>query len=120
MKSNTSLSSDRGSAIIDLVAFGILLQIPTLMFATLTISHQQNAIAIEAIARHALRSHVLWPEEDNTSLLVQNLIADFGLDFSKLDWNISCRPDPNCLADNSTAEILVSYGQLRAHAIQRF
>lgn len=120
MKSNTSFSSDQGSAIIDLVAFGILLQIPILMFATLAISHQQNGIAIEAIARHALRSHVLWPDRANTSLLVQNIVADFGLAPSNLEWKIVCKPEPDCLAVNSTAEIFVTYGGLKAYGIQRF
>ena len=120
VKLNTSYRSDRGSAIVDLVAFGILLQISILIFATLAISHQQNAIAIEAIARHALRSHVLWPDRENTSLLVQNLTADFGLDPTKLEWKINCKPDPDCQAVNSTAEIYVTFGELSAHGIQRF
>lgn len=120
MRSNTNQLSDEGSAIVDLVAFGVMLQIPILMFATLAISHQQNAIAIEAIARHALRSHVLWPDRQNTTLLVQDLALDFGLDASKLEWQIVCKPNPNCLEENSLAEIHVLFDQLSAYAMQRF
>ena len=120
VKLNTELGSEEGSAVLDLIGFGVLLQIPILMFATFAVTYQQQALAIESISRHALRSHVLWPEEKTTQLLVNDLVRDFGLDSKKLTWKLQCLPDPNCLEPNTTIEIRVSYGGLSAYAFQKF
>lgn len=120
MKSNTDLQSESGSAVLDLVAFGVLLQIPILMFATLTASYQAQAIAIESIARQALRAHVLWPDLKGTSLLVEDLVRDFSLEPSKLKWQLRCLPLPDCSSADSTIEIEVRYGELEAYGFQQF
>lgn len=119
-KLNTELGSEEGSAVLDLIGFGVLLQIPVLMFATFAVTYQQQALAIDSISRHALRSHVLWPEEKTTQLLVNDLVKDFGLESKKLTWKLRCLPDPDCLAPNTTIEILVSYGDLNAYAFQKY
>jgi hypothetical protein len=120
VKCSTKLSSDQGSAIIDLIGFGVLLQIPILMFATLAIQTQQQSFAVEAIARHGLRAHILWPEPESTAQVVSELAADFGIASSRLEWNLICKPDPTCPAKNTIAEIEVRLGGLVAHASQRF
>ena len=120
MKSNTSLASEQGSAIVDLIGFGVLLQIPILMFATFAISTQQQSFAVESIARHALRAHSLWPVSQNTSEVVIAISKDFGISADRVSWIISCTPNPNCLAPDTTAQIEVRYGQLVAYAAQRF
>jgi hypothetical protein len=120
VKSNTDLSSDKGSAMVDLIGFGILIQIPILMFATLAIQTQQQSFAIEAIARHGLRAHVLWPDKANTELVILELAQDFGIDPSRITWRLGCKPDPSCQSENSTAEIEVQIGELVAYSSQRF
>jgi hypothetical protein len=114
---STKAFRDEGSAIIDLIGFGVLLQIPVLMFATAAISTQHQSFALEAIARHAIRAHTLWPDKQNTSQVVRQLAADFGLSYSSLKWELSCRPDPECKKADSIATIEVRLGQLSAKAI---
>ena len=117
MKFSTKASCDNGSAIIDLIGFGVLLQIPILMFATAAISTQHQSFALEAIARHAIRAHSLWPDRQNTSQVVMQLASDFGLAYSSLEWELSCRPDTECKKADSIATIEVKLGELSARAI---
>ena len=120
MKSNTSLWSEQGSAIVDLVGFGVLLQIPILMFATFAVSTQAQSLAVESIARHALRSHSLLPDLENTKELISSLAKDFGVSESRLSWSLWCVPNPNCLEAVTTARIEVRYGGLVASTSTRF
>lgn len=114
----TDLKAEQGSAILDLLGFGILLQIPILMFATVALNTQHQQLALESIARHGLRAHVLWPDQANTSRVVSELATDFGLATSALKWELSCTPDPDCLADSSMTRLQVSLGGVIAYSIQ--
>lgn len=119
MKPSTSLFSEQGSAVVDLIGFGVLLQIPILMFATAGISIQQQSFAVESIARHAIRAHSLWPVNESTQQVVSEIAKDFGIAPEKLRWSISCIPNPNCLAPSTTARIEVRLGEQFAYASQR-
>lgn len=120
MKLNTELGSEQGSALVDLIGFGILLQVPILMFATLAIQSQQQSFAAEAIARHGLRAHVLWPDRTNTERVIEELAQDFGIAMDRIEWRLGCVPNPNCLASGSTAQIEVRIGAISAYSSQRF
>lgn len=120
MRTSTSLGSEQGSAIVDLIGFGVLLQIPILMFATFAVSVQQQSFAVESIARHALRAHSLWPDSDSTQGVVQSISKDFGIDPERVRWKLWCTPNPNCLEQDTTVRIEVRYGELVASASQRF
>ena len=120
MKFSTDFESEQGSAIVDLIGFGVLFQIPILMFATFAVSTQQQSFAVEAIARHALRAHSLWPVYESTQEVVLAISKDFGLSPDRVTWNLLCSPNPNCLEANTTARIEVRYGELIAYASQRF
>lgn len=119
MKLNTDLRSDSGSAILELVGFGVLLQIPILMFATLVIQTQQQNFAAEAIARHGLRAHVLWPNRDSTARVIDEIASDFGLSKNEYSWRINCTPNPSCLESQSVVEIQVRLGSVIASSSQR-
>lgn len=105
---------------VDLIGFGVLLQIPILMFATFAVSVQQQSFAVESIARHALRAHSLWPVAESTDGVVLSIAKDFGISPERLSWKLWCTPNPNCLEQNTTARIEVKYGELIAYASQRF
>ncbi len=120
MKLSTNPWSEQGSALVDLIGFGILLQIPILMFATIGIQSQQQSFAVESIARHALRAHSLWPVNESTQQVVSEIAKDFGITPERLQWRIICSPNPNCLAANTTARIEVRMGDLIAYSSQRF
>jgi hypothetical protein len=118
VKLSTDIFSDRGSAIVDFIGFGVLLQIPVLMFSTFALSIQHQQFALEAIARHGIRAHVLVPDRANTTRVITELTMDFGLKQSDLAWSLSCRPDPSCIEPGSMARLEVKLGGLSAEALQ--
>jgi hypothetical protein len=118
VKLSIDLKAERGSAIVDLIGFGLILQIPILMFATATLQLQHQSFALEAIARHALRAHVLWPDWSNTAQVVDDLAKDFNIELKDISWQLSCQPDPNCQISGSVARLEVSLGELVAYSIQ--
>ena len=118
MKLSTKYLSDRGSAVVDFIGFGVLLQIPVLMFSTFALSLQHQQFAIEAIARHAIRAHVLLPDYSSTTSVVSELASDFGYKESDLVWKLSCNPDPKCLAHGSIVRFEVKLGGLSAETMQ--
>lgn len=120
MRTSTNLASEQGSSLVDLIGFGVLLQIPILMFATFAVSTQQQSLAVESIARHAVRAHSLWPVFESTQEVVVDIAKDFGISPDRVSWSLSCAPNPNCLEPNTTAQIEVRYGQLVAFASARF
>ncbi len=120
MRTSTSFRSEQGSALVDLIGFGVLLQIPILVFATFAVSIQQQSFAVESIARHALRAHALWPDSESTKAVIHSIAKDFGIDPARVSWRLWCSPNPNCLEQNTTARIEVRYGELVASASQRF
>ena len=118
MKLSTDILSDGGSAIVDFIGFGVLLQIPVLMFSTFALSVQHQQFALEAIARHGIRAHVLVPDRVNTERVISELVADFGLDQSEIVWKLSCTPDPNCVEPGSITLLQIKLGGLSAEALQ--
>lgn len=118
MKFSTDISEDEGSALVEFIGFGLLLQIPVLMFTTFALSLQHQQFALEAIARHGIRAHVLVPDEVSTTKVIHRIAADFGLDPSDLSWLISCTPDPNCVEPGSLVRFEIKLGGLGAEAMQ--
>lgn len=114
----TDIYGDEGSALVDFIGFGLLLQIPILMFTTLSMPVQHQQFALEAIARHGIRAHVLVPDNSSTTMVIHRIATDFGLEPSDFSWMISCTPDPTCLDSGSIVRFEVQLGGLSAEAIQ--
>jgi hypothetical protein len=114
------LLRDEGSAVLELIGFGVLLQIPILILGISLLTTQQDAFAIDSIARHTIRAQVLNQTSGSVYNLVRELTLNFELDPSLLEWEITCDPDPNCKQGPGTASIFVRYGDLRSHATYPF
>ena len=114
----TEISNDEGSAIVDFIGFGLLLQIPVLIFTTFALSLQHQQFALEAIARHGIRAHVLVPDNASTTMVIHRIAADFGLEPSGLTWLISCNPDPKCGESGSIVRFEIKLGGLGAEVMQ--
>lgn len=89
------LQSDSGSAVIEFVGFGVLLQVPLLMFCLSVFDIQKQQLATESVANVALRSFVLnQGDESQTRVAIAQAIQDFG--FSTSDASVSfigaCEP----------------------------
>lgn len=107
VKHPVDFGSDEGSALIDLVGFGLLLQIPILLFAISALEAQRQGIALESIARHGLRAFVLGSNFDSTSQVVRQLVTDFELEGLDVSWDIECSPDPSCDSPGTLVRIEV-------------
>ena len=118
MKLSTEILKDEGSALVDFIGFGLLLQIPVLMFTTFALSLQHQQFALEAIARHGIRAHVLVPDNASTTMVIDRIATDFGLEPSDFTWNLSCAPDPKCLTSGSLVRFEIKLGGLSAEAMQ--
>lgn len=118
MNLSTEILRDRGSAVVDFIGFGVLLQIPVLMFSTFALSVQHQQFALEAIARHGIRAHTLVPDRENTTRVISELVAEFGLRPTDIEWTLSCNPDPNCVEPGSIARLQIKLGGLSAEALQ--
>ena len=63
---SVNFKGETGSAVIELIGFGLLLQIPLVMLATNLLLLQHDQLAAEAITRDVLRSCVLLDSEPTT------------------------------------------------------
>lgn len=118
MNLSTEIFDDDGSALVDFIGFGLLLQIPVLMFTTVALSLQHQQFALEAIARHGIRSHVLLPDNASTTIVIRGIADDFGIELSDLSWAINCTPDPKCIESGSIVRFEIKLGGLSAEAMQ--
>jgi len=87
-----NFNDDNGSALIELLGFGILLQVPILMFATAVAELQADQLAAQTISVQALRA---WLRADSSELGVRALeesIAEmsssFGISEDKVDYSL--------------------------------
>ena len=107
-----AFSSDTGSAIIEFLGFGLVLQITVLLGLIQFSNMQSQQLAAESIARHALRAYMLsniQPQET-----AKQLSLDLG-EASQPKFDFSCQPD--CESVGSVLKLGVSLGQARAMSV---
>lgn len=109
MSFRTKSKSESGSAAVELLGFGVLLQIPILLFATSLAQIQHRSFAVESISRNAIRSFVLLQDLDHTRTVIEELATSFSIEPSKLLWRIECSPDISCRSAGGTVLISISY-----------
>jgi hypothetical protein len=85
-----NFKGETGSAVIELIGFGLLLQIPLVMLATNLVLLQHDQLAAEAITRDVLRSCVLLDTEPTT--VAQEAASLYGVSPEKVMVSMSCRP----------------------------
>lgn len=110
------LGQDSGSAILEFVGFGLILQVPLLMMAVSFAEVQQTQFAAEAIARHSLRSFVLLGTP--VSETAAEIIIDFRL-ATQPKLQMSCRPVGDCESPGSVITLKVLLGQALAQSVMR-
>lgn len=108
------IPSDSGSAVLEFVGFGLLLQIPLLIIAMSLAEVQQEQFAAEAIARHSLRSFVLagTPPSETAA----EVVTDFRLKAAPI-LQLSCRPIGDCEASGAIITLKVQLGRAQAQSI---
>ena len=88
---SVNFKDDLGSAVIEFIGFGLLLQIPMLFFAINLVDLQHDQLAAEAITRDALRAYVLLNREPLES--ARQLAPDYRLDPSRILLTTTCKPN---------------------------
>ena len=87
---SVNFRGETGSAVIELIGFGLLLQIPLVMFATNLVLLQHDQLAAEAITRDVLRSFVLLDAEPTA--VAQAAASLYGVSSTRALVSMSCRP----------------------------
>jgi hypothetical protein len=111
VKFSRLLGDDRGSAIIEFLLYGALLQVSVLMIGTQIIGLQSSQLAVESIARHALRAFVVAGQEPEQT--AQSLLRDLGSNKTAV---IQLRCHPDCHSDGAVITIKVSLDSAVAEA----
>jgi hypothetical protein len=112
VKCRSLFKEETGSALIEFLGFGLLLQVSVLIGVVQLSNFQAQQMAVESIARHALRSYVLFgtaPEDTG-----EQLLADLGTQ-GKLIFALACSPD--CDAQGSVIRLKVMLGSATSTAV---
>lgn len=106
------ISDDRGSALLDFLGFGLLLQIPVLVLASQLATMQSNQLAADSIARHSLRSFALYGTE--VAVTSQEIAEDLELKVSPA-VELLCSPD--CTGSGSILRINVTFEGINSSSV---
>lgn len=113
MSTNTlRIFDERGSALLEFLAFGLLLQVSVLIWLINVSNLQGQQIAAESVARHALRAFVL--DGSPTQETGEQVLHDFGIKLAP-QLNFTC--DPDCNSPGSVLRLQVVVGAARAEAV---
>lgn len=106
------LHDETGSAVLEFLVSGILLQVAVLMWLVNVTNLQSQQLAAESIARHSLRSYVLHgTQPENTA---EQIVSDFASTARPI-LKLACEPD--CLTEGSVLRMNVSLGSARAQSV---
>lgn len=100
--------------VLEFVGFGLVLQVPILMFVTSILGLQHDQFAAEAITRDALRSYVLLgkPPIETAAEVSQA----YRVSMSRVELAVSCRPH-DCEAGDGWVEITTKVGAVTAKGV---
>ena len=103
---------DRGSVVLEFLAFGLLLQLSVLIWLINVSSIQGQQIAAESVARHSLRAFLL--NDTEPEITGQQILHDFGIPLQPR-LNFACEPD--CDTPGSVLRLQVQVGAAKAQAV---
>jgi hypothetical protein len=107
-------SDEEGSAVLDFIGFGLLLQLPLVMFANNLVMAQHEQLTAEAITRDALRSHVLLGKAPLESAL--ELADAYRIASNRIRVTIACRP-ANCHQEKAWIHLTTRIGDVEATGV---
>ena len=106
------IDDDRGSVVLEFLAFGLLLQVSVLMWFINISNLQGQQIAAESVARHSLRAFVLSGTQPQ--ITGEQILNDFGIKLQP-QLNFTCEPD--CDSPGSILRLQVLVGSAKAQAV---
>ncbi len=112
MSISRSLKSDAGSALVEFLVFGLVLQVGVLALFLELSNQQVGQLATESIARHSLRAFVI--SEIDPRVTAEQIAADFNL---KSEPKLQLICDPNCFSSGSLLRLRVQLQSAEAEAV---
>ena len=112
MKTSMLLTQETGSAVIEFLGFGLLLQVSVLMGLIQLSNLQAEQMAAESLARHALRAYVLFGI--NPEVTGDQLLAELGVR-GKPVFSLSCAPD--CQMQGSVLRLKAELGSASSESV---
>ena len=111
---SVNFRGETGSAVIELIGFGLLLQIPLVMFATNLVLLQHDQLAAEAITRDVLRSFVLLDSEPTA--VAQAAASLYGISPTRVLVSMSRRPG-DCRKEQTWVTVKTQIGSAIASGV---
>jgi hypothetical protein len=105
--------SDRGSAVLEFAAFGLLLQVPVLAWSVSLITLQHDQLAAEAISREAARSFVLVNRDP--AVTASEVASAYRVASDRVQVLVSCQFD-DCFSERSWIQVTTRVGSALARA----
>lgn len=99
---------ESGSAVIELLFFGVVLQVPLLVLSLHLGDVQSRQFAADSVARHALRSFVLFRTPVNEAAI--EIAGQFGLEMEPKVYLV-CKPD--CETEGAIAALTVTFTEVQ-------
>jgi hypothetical protein len=109
-----NFSDEEGSAVLDFIGFGLLLQLPLVMFANNLVMAQHDQLSAEAINRDALRSFVLLGKEPLATAF--ELADAYRVPSNRLDMTLACKPT-NCHEEKAWIHLTTRIGDVAASGV---
>lgn len=111
---SVNFKAEDGSAILEFIGFGLLLQIPLMMFAGNLVTMQHDQLTAEAITRDLLRSYVLSNRDPVTG--VAELASAYRVSPSRIKVSLSCKPS-DCDQEKAWVYLRTQIGSLSAAGV---
>jgi hypothetical protein len=111
-----SFADETGSAVIDLLGFGVLLQVPLLALTLQLVSMQHDQLAAEAITRDGLRSYLLLGLDPEAT--AAQLAADYRVPSSRIKLAMTCQPG-SCEETGSFVRLTTQVGSAKATGVMQ-
>ena len=111
---SAKFSNDQGSVVLEFLGFGLMLQIPILIFCTSLIGIQHDQFVAEAITRNALRGLVLTGTP--VAQTVQELALEYRIPTARVKTYLTCRP-ADCTSDGVWMELSTRIGLTTARGV---
>ena len=100
--------------VLEFVGFGLILQVPILMFVTSMLGLQHDQFAAEAITRDSLRSYVLLGKPPIET--AAEVSRAYRVSMSRVSLSVICRPH-DCEAGDGWVEITTRVGAASARGV---
>lgn len=104
---------DDGSAALEFIAVGVILLVPLVYLIIALGAIQEQALGVEAAARHTARAIALAPDAAAAAIRSERVLASiseqYGIDTESIDVSVTCTPiEVACPSAGATVTVVVA------------